>query len=169
MADATPLQPQLISGDKLAALTGLTDRRHRQLAKESWFPSPSHGQYQLIPTLQGLFRYYRERGDAESPRGALMKAQQEGQALRNRLREFEVKQASSMLVPVDDAHEVIRVAFEPLKLLLDAMPDSLGARVNPADPGHASEQLRVWARSVRSTIAKALQKAAKPRAGPTGK
>lgn len=50
-----------ISAEKLCALTGLTDRRHRQLAREGYFPSPSKGLYQLTPTIAGIFRYYRER------------------------------------------------------------------------------------------------------------
>lgn len=50
----------LISSDRLAALTGLTDRRHRQLAKEGYFPEPERGQYELAPTLRGLFKFYRE-------------------------------------------------------------------------------------------------------------
>lgn len=56
MADA----PQTISADKLCALTGLTDRRHRQLAAQGFFPPPIESQYQLAPTIQGMFRYYRE-------------------------------------------------------------------------------------------------------------
>jgi len=49
-----------ITAEKLCALSGLTDRRHRQLAKEGYFPNPVESQYQLTPTIQGLFRYYRE-------------------------------------------------------------------------------------------------------------
>lgn len=51
---------QTIEGDRLCFITGLTDRRHRQLAKEGYFPPPIRGKYQLVRTLQGLFRYYRE-------------------------------------------------------------------------------------------------------------
>jgi len=55
-----PEREQTIEGDKLCHLTGLTDRRHRQLAKEGYFAPPIRGKYQLVRTLQGLFRYYRE-------------------------------------------------------------------------------------------------------------
>lgn len=51
--------PQTITGEKLSALTGLTDRRHRQLAKEGWFPDPKKGEYLLAPTIKGMFNYYR--------------------------------------------------------------------------------------------------------------
>lgn len=57
------MSEQLISGEKLCSLTGLTDRRHRQIAKEGYFPPPIKGQYQLAPTLQGMFKYYRELGE----------------------------------------------------------------------------------------------------------
>ena len=52
---------QKISSERLCQFTGLTDRRHRQLADEGFFPPPIKGQYQLTPTIRGLFRYYREQ------------------------------------------------------------------------------------------------------------
>jgi hypothetical protein len=54
-------RPGTISGEKLCELTGLTDRRHRQLALEGYFPPPSVGEYQLRPTLIGMFRYFRDQ------------------------------------------------------------------------------------------------------------
>lgn len=56
---------QSISAEKLCQLTGLTDRRHRQLAKEGYFPPPIESEYQLVPTLQGMFRFYREMSQGE--------------------------------------------------------------------------------------------------------
>jgi len=49
-----------ISAEALCSLTGLTDRRHRQLSKDGYFPPPLDGQYQARATLQGLFKYFRE-------------------------------------------------------------------------------------------------------------
>jgi hypothetical protein len=49
-----------ISGSQLEVLTGLTDRRLRQLAKAGYFPPPVKGQYQQTVTIRGLFKYYRE-------------------------------------------------------------------------------------------------------------
>lgn len=54
-----------LSAEVLCSLTGLTDRRHRQIAKEGFFPPPVKGQYQLTPTLQGMFKYYRELGERQ--------------------------------------------------------------------------------------------------------
>src|SRR3954470_22620600 len=50
-----------ISSEKLCALTGLSDRRHRQLAKEGFFPPPNRGKYQAWPAITGLFKYHREQ------------------------------------------------------------------------------------------------------------
>jgi len=46
---------------QLARLSGLCDRRLRELASEGWIPKVEGGNYPLVPTIQGLLRYYRER------------------------------------------------------------------------------------------------------------
>jgi len=53
-------ESQTISAEKLCALTGLTDRRHRQLATQGFFPPPIKSEYQMASAIRGLFRYYRE-------------------------------------------------------------------------------------------------------------
>ena len=50
-----------IAGPQMAKLSGLTERRLRELATEGHFPKPVDGHYQLVPTIQGLLRFYRER------------------------------------------------------------------------------------------------------------
>ena len=50
-----------ISASDLCSLTGLTDRRHRQLASSGYFPAPDRGRYELNATLAGLFRHFREQ------------------------------------------------------------------------------------------------------------
>jgi len=45
----------------MAKLAGLTERRLRELATEGWFPKSAHGAYQLVPVIQGLLRFSRER------------------------------------------------------------------------------------------------------------
>lgn len=49
-----------ITGEQLEVLTGLTDRRLRQLAKAGYYPAPTKGLYQQALTIRGLFKYYRE-------------------------------------------------------------------------------------------------------------
>lgn len=49
-----------ISAAELSSLTGLTDRRHRQLAGEGYFRPPIRGAYgpDVVP---GLFKYFQEQ------------------------------------------------------------------------------------------------------------
>ncbi|MBE7504290.1 MAG: hypothetical protein HS113_29175 [Verrucomicrobiales bacterium] len=54
-------QLQTVAPAQLARLSGLTERRLRELAAEGWFPRAAGGQYQLVPAIQGLLRYYREK------------------------------------------------------------------------------------------------------------
>lgn len=49
-----------LSAEQMEALTGLTERRLRQLAKAGYFPPPVRAQYQQAATIRGLFKYYRE-------------------------------------------------------------------------------------------------------------
>lgn len=113
----------------------------------------------MIPTLQGLFRYYRERGDSESPRGALLKAQREGQELRNKLRAMEVRQAAATLVPLDDAHEVVRIAFEPMKMLLDSLASNLSGRMANRPAEECRQELDTWSANAKRVVTAALEKA----------
>ena len=48
------------SAEQMEGLTGLTERRLRQLAKLGYFPPPERGKYQQVATIRGLFKYYRE-------------------------------------------------------------------------------------------------------------
>ena len=57
-----PTPAHTVSAAQLGTLSGLTERRLRELAaSESWIPKPVGGRYQLVPTIQGLLRYCRER------------------------------------------------------------------------------------------------------------
>ena len=52
-----------IDAAQLIRLSGLTDRRLRELAREGWLPVPDNGRYPLVGAIQGLLRYYRERDE----------------------------------------------------------------------------------------------------------
>ena len=65
-ATPAPSTPGMISSAQLCNLTKLSDRRHRQLAGDGYFPLHVRGKgWQFVPTIQGLFRYYQERSDSE--------------------------------------------------------------------------------------------------------
>ena len=52
-----------ISVEQLVKLSGLTDRRLRELADEEWFPRPVRNQYPLVEAIAGLLRHYRDQHD----------------------------------------------------------------------------------------------------------
>ena len=55
-----------LTAEKFCEITSLTDRRHRQLAAEGYFPPPINGVYQFTPCLGGMVRYLREMADRNS-------------------------------------------------------------------------------------------------------
>ena len=55
---AAPRSPG-ISKEELCNLTGLTDRRHRQIAEAGYFAAPVRGVYRQ-DAIPGMFRYLRE-------------------------------------------------------------------------------------------------------------
>lgn len=62
--DAPPQDSQAdgyCSAEWLCSKTGLTDRRHRQIAAAGYFPSPIRGRYQTGLTLLGMIRYLSEQ------------------------------------------------------------------------------------------------------------
>lgn len=93
-----------ISADKLCAITGLTDRRHRQIAKEGYFPPPTGGEYQLTPTLVGLFRYYRE----SYQKTAKTLADDKQQKIRKEIEllELKIQEQNRRLVPAEEVRRV---------------------------------------------------------------
>lgn len=52
--------PDTISAKELCEYTGLTDQRHRQLAKANWFPDPVEGMYKRKATIRGVINYYQK-------------------------------------------------------------------------------------------------------------
>src|SRR5687767_11675058 len=88
-----------IRADELCLLTGLTDRRLRQLATQGFYPPPDRGVYQRSETLKGLFRYYRER--EENDTSALRKEEQGYLRAKRRLAELDLEQKLGIVVPME--------------------------------------------------------------------
>ena len=53
--------PGTISAAQLAKLSGLSERQLRRHADDGWLPQPIRNEYQLVPAIRGLLRYYQER------------------------------------------------------------------------------------------------------------
>jgi hypothetical protein len=53
--------PGTISACQLAKLSGLSERQLRRHADDGWLPRPVKNEYLLVPAIQGILRYYRDR------------------------------------------------------------------------------------------------------------
>lgn len=102
----------LLSAEKLTALTGLTDRRHRQIAKAGYFPPPYRGQYQQGPTILGMFRYYREKSETV----AQLRAKVIEETFRDKKRENDL--AEKLVVRKADVLMEFTRAYQPIKEII---------------------------------------------------
>jgi len=107
-------ESRTLSYEKLRALIGLdlTDRRLRQLAHDGHFPEPVDGQYDWVPTVRGLLKYYRDYQSSLAARKQAIADEDH----RKRKRENDV--ADKLLVKKTDVVSEFRKIAEPIKLLL---------------------------------------------------
>lgn len=112
-----------ISSDKLCSFTGLTDRRHRQLAKEGVFPPPIGSQYDHDATLVGLFKYFRTK--QESSTGGMAEAKLKREQAKARTAEVEAKKAEESVIDVSEAKRGFSRMAVVIKAKLLAIPSSM--------------------------------------------
>lgn len=131
-----------ITADKLCALTGLTDRRHRQLAKAGYFPPPKNAEYDLALTVKGLFDYYRQTKETRDvildARVKLIEAQEELARSDARRKNREEKEALHELYRESEVLEWLTKKLTPL---FQRIKDARAAGVIPHD--WATETLRI--------------------------
>ena len=152
MSDAA----QTLDAERLCALTGLTDRRHRQLAGDGYFPPPVRGRYQLTPTIQGMFRYYREqaaRGNDEFATERLRKTRAEANLAEIRLHK-ERRNAFDRKAVLRTWENIIMVIRQ--KLL--ALPSKVSPRLAYMDDQKAIEA------DLEKEVRDALEELSKPQA-----
>ena|SRR3990167_899566 len=99
-------QANSLTAEKLCALTGLTDRRHRQLASAGYFPPPIKGRYQAGKTIAGLFTYFRQQLTKKDD--SLRKEQQAYTRAKRELAEEELAQFRGLYVPKADIGPALR-------------------------------------------------------------
>lgn len=109
-----------INADKLCALTGLTDRRHRQLAKAGYFPPPKMSEYQLTPTIKGMFQFYREQKAKQRDSDERIKS---ARAEKLEIGNCALKRE---LIPADEVRRDVTRSFTELKTQLLIIPRRLG-------------------------------------------
>lgn len=60
------IKPGTISAEKLCSLTGMSDRQHRNISKQGYFPPPYRGRYMADEAITGMFRYKDELNKKKS-------------------------------------------------------------------------------------------------------
>ncbi len=121
----SPNEPEEVSAnqiraDVLCVMTGLTDRRLRQLATQGFYPPPNRGVYQREETLRGLFRYYRER--EENDTSALRKEEQGYMRAKRRAAELDLDLKLGTVVPIEASMYIFSNTFLPLRQRLYRLP-----------------------------------------------
>ena len=108
----------LISGAQLEAFTGLSDRRHRQLAKLGYFASPVVGQYRQIESIRGVLKYYRE--DHHNTSRTLNDAKLEKLRADAEMSRIKVEQAKRETIDRQEVSDYLRAWTAKLDLMLTA-------------------------------------------------
>jgi len=124
---------QTITSEKLCALTGLTDRRHRQLAKDGWFPPPIRGEYQLSPTVKGILKFYRTAMEGKQQGSRFREARDMREEARARSAMVKAKMDESQAVPVEHAIRLVTKAASQVRTRLLAIPAKAAALLEAKD------------------------------------
>lgn len=95
-----------ITLDELRAVTGLSDKRHRQLADEGVYPMPINSCFKSPETWHGLVQYYKEMGQKKADSKALKDKKTEAEivnlALEKERRELDIAQQKKQLISADE-------------------------------------------------------------------
>jgi len=115
MADGT------MASEEFSSLTGLTDKRHRQLAKEGWFPPPENGRWKTAPCIRGMFKYYRGMAERNERKTNV--------ELKNQLLQIAVKARLRELIPASEVRRFIAKMIARAKARALAIPCEMAAKV----------------------------------------
>jgi hypothetical protein len=114
-----------IPAQTLEAITGLTDRRHRQLAKEGFFPPPQRGRYLTRETLTGLFKYYRESATRRT--GTLAEEREAKLRAERKLAELDLAKRTGELIELAAAERFTEALVAAFVNHLDPLPSKLAS------------------------------------------
>lgn len=137
-----------ISSANLEKLTGLTDRRHRQLAKEGYFPDPVVGQYKLIATMLGYQKYLKEKADEayddkEQEETGLIRAQR-------LYAEVRLQRARKEVIPAKSVYTTWSDMVVTARQQILAMPNKIAALLGTAKD--AQERLEILKKSCNEVL-----------------
>jgi hypothetical protein len=88
-------------------------------------------------------------------KGHLVKAQGEGEVLKNKIREFDLRVKEEGLVPIDEAKAAIAKVLVPLVAQLDSLPSSYAVKANPSAPEIAEAAIREGVHHLKQMIQRA--------------
>ena len=138
-----------LTSEKLCALTGMTDRRHRQIAAEGFFPPPVKGEYQLSATIKGMFQYYRDQSKR--------KTQTDEEIKGERLRKLKIANDASLrdLIPAEEVRLDVTRGFTELKTQLLVIPRRVAQPLSmESDPVAVEERIQAEIESVLETMSR---------------
>lgn len=114
MADGT------MSSEEFCSLTGLTDRRHRQLAKDGWFPDPDGGRWRTAQCIRGMFKYYRSLADRNEKKTNV--------ELKNELLSIAVQAKRRELIPALEVRRFMAKMITGAKTRALSIPPSIAPK-----------------------------------------
>jgi phage terminase Nu1 subunit (DNA packaging protein) len=144
---------QNIPVDTLAKLLCITPRRVQQLAKEGVLPKSAHGEYELVPAVQGYIRFLQEearQGVNGSPEMADSKIR-----LAKAKADIAERKAQIMQRQLVWTHEVLKswsLLLSEFKTQMRNLPTEFAPRVRMAKNDGQAQKL------LREGIDEALQK-----------
>ena len=141
--DRVEKPPKELSAEVLCSWTGLTDRRHRQIADEGYFPPPMGGVYQLTRTIQGMFQFYREQADKS--KGRLSELRSANLEKQNRRLDIEIARAEGEMIEMREVDEAfLRIGLLLKSILFAALEQELPAKA----VGKTADEIRLIARDI---------------------
>jgi hypothetical protein len=126
---AEPLARTIVATE-LCKLTGLTDRRHRQLAHDGYFPPPIRGKYQFEATIRGNFKYYQERSDGEMGNKVKFEAHRKLKLINDRT-------SGTLMETKTVSAELQGICAEQIKILRQKLENEYPTAVAGMDPAQA--------------------------------
>lgn len=144
---APPALPTLVTVHDAELLTGLGERRLRQLATEGFFPQPVENQFDLVQTVKGVLGYYRDaknRYRESVDRLKAVKLERETQKI-----ELELKRMEGETVEIAAVNEFL---LHVATLQKTALYQALQKELPPRSAGKTEPELAVLGREVADTL-----------------
>lgn len=141
-----------LTASELCEITGLTDRRHRQLADAGYFPAPSRGVYEAVPTMKGVGRYYREQ--IQKKTGTYNESKAREKAAKARLAEADADERDEKLLSVETVSATNSAILTAFVTRLCNFGDGIGNICHQQSAEFISERINASLRSALREVAK---------------